>query len=58
MIENNKLGDVLIVEKCYVLLGTQPDNHSLLFSGLHNLIKYEDEVSFLFLETMFNANQL
>lgn len=44
MIENYKLGDVLIVEKCYVLLGTQPDNHSLLFSGLHNLIKHEDEM--------------
>ena len=45
MVENSKLGDALIVERCYVLLGTRPNDHSLLFSALQSLIEREDEVS-------------
>jgi len=46
MVENSKLGDALIVERCYVLLGTQPQYHSLLFSSLQKLIEYEQVSNF------------
>ena len=46
MLENSKLGDVLIAERCYVLLGTRPSDHSLLFSALQELIEHEDQVSY------------
>ena len=34
MVENEKLGDILIVEACYILVGTKQDAHSLLFRSL------------------------
>jgi len=34
MVENEKLGDVLIVEACYILVGTKQEVHSLLFRSL------------------------
>ena len=49
MVENEKLGDVLIVEACYILVGTKQEVHSLLFRSLKQLIDIEREVSTFFL---------
>ena len=48
MIENEKLGDVVIIEACYMLVGTKKNVHSLLFRSLQQLIDHEREVSFIF----------
>ena len=44
MTESDKLGDVCVVERCYVLVGTNSDHHSLLFCALQQLVDIEREV--------------
>jgi len=41
MIDNFELGDICIVEQCYILLGTKPEHNSLLLSALQNLVNFE-----------------
>mmetsp|Transcript_3030 Transcript_3030/g.4565 ORF Transcript_3030/g.4565 Transcript_3030/m.4565 type:complete len:1665 (-) Transcript_3030:65-5059(-) len=43
MTQSDKLGDVCVVERCYVLVGTNSDNHSLLFCALQQLVDIERE---------------
>ena len=45
MIRNFEQGDAYIVEQCYILLGTEITNNSLLVSALQNLVNFEDPVS-------------
>ena len=45
MIDNFELGDICIVEQCYILLGTKPEHNSLLLSALLNLVNFEAPVS-------------
>ena len=45
MVENFKISDVCIVEQCYILLGTKPEDSSLLLSALESLIQFEEGVS-------------
>ena len=47
MIKNFEVGDACIVEQCYILLGTKPENSSLLISALQNLVDFEEAVSVL-----------
>ena len=56
MMQNSKLGDVLIIERSYVLLGTKPNDHSMLFSALQKLIEKEDQVSVISLYYMSNIS--
>ena len=37
--------DVILVEKCYVLVGIKPDHESLMFNGLQQLVDLEKDVS-------------
>ena len=48
MIENFELGYMCVVEKCYIIVGTNPENNSLLFRGLKQLVDYEREDTTLF----------
>jgi hypothetical protein len=41
MKENDKLGSICIVEKCYTLIGCQPDEHVILLGPLQQLIDSE-----------------
>lgn len=41
MKQNDRLGSVCVVEKCYTLIGCQPDEHSLLLGPLQQLIDSE-----------------
>ena len=43
MIQNDDKGDICIVEKCYALIGTKLDEHSLLFNALQCLVDSERE---------------
>ena len=49
MVENEKLGDMLIVERCYIFVGTNEKVHSLLFRSLQQLIDSERDVSILYI---------
>ena len=51
---NNELGDVCIVEQCYILIDTKPESSSLLFSALQNLIIFEELVSILINQLIFH----
>ena len=48
MIDSEKLGDVFIVERCYIRIGTKPESHSLLFGSLQQLIDMDRKVSVIF----------
>ena len=41
MKKNDRLGSVCIVEKCYTLIGCEPDEHALIMGPLHQLIDSE-----------------
>jgi hypothetical protein len=41
MKENDRLGSICVVEKCYTLIGCQPDEHALLLGPLQQLINAE-----------------
>merc|ERR1711933_21897 len=41
MLENELIGEVCIVEKCYILTGVDAKSHSLLFNALQQLIDLE-----------------
>jgi len=43
MKSNEELGDVCIVEKCYILVGVKPGCESLLFNGLQQLVDLEKD---------------
>ena len=45
MIENEKLGDVCIVEKCFILIGTNPEEQSLMLFALKQLVELDRRVS-------------
>ena len=53
MIEADKIGDICIVEKSYVLIGTPLKDQSLFFCGLQNLVNMEREVSNVMLQAMY-----
>jgi hypothetical protein len=42
--EAEKLGEICVVERCYVLVGTKSTDHALLFYALQQLIDIEREV--------------
>ncbi len=44
MIAAEKLGEICIIERCYVLVGTKSNEHALLFYALQQLIDIEREV--------------
>ena len=44
MVKADEFGDVCIVEKCYVLIGTKSQDQSLLFCALQQLVDAEREV--------------
>jgi len=43
MVENTSKGEVCVVEKCYVLLGINPQEQCLLFSAMQQLVDVERE---------------
>lgn len=43
MKENDRMGSICVVEKCYTLIGCQPDEHVLLLGPLQQLINSERE---------------
>uniref|UniRef100_A0A7S4J9G5 cGMP-dependent protein kinase n=1 Tax=Odontella aurita TaxID=265563 RepID=A0A7S4J9G5_9STRA len=43
MIEADRLGDVCVVEMCHVLIGTRPEEQSLLLCALQQLVDLERE---------------
>merc|ERR1719232_1708292 len=45
MLENNRLGDICIIEKCYVLTGIEANSHSLFFLALKKLMDFERNAS-------------
>ena len=45
MIENEKLGDVCIVEKCFIFIGTNPKEQSLMLCALKQLVHLDRMVS-------------
>jgi len=44
MLRRDRLGDVCIVEKCFVLIGTSPEEQSLLLQALQQLIDLERSI--------------
>eukprot|EP00957_Ditylum_brightwellii_P132225 10082076-Ditylum_brightwellii.AAC.1 len=44
MVDSERLGDMVIVEKCYVILGVRRKEMILLFSALQQIINWEREV--------------
>jgi len=48
MKENDRMGSICVVEKCYTLIGCQPDEHVLLFGPLQQLINSEREEILVF----------
>ena len=49
MIENEKLGEVCIAEKCFVFIGTNPQEQSLMLCALKQLVDLDRMVSLDFL---------
>ena len=48
MKENDRMGSICVVEKCYTLIGCQPDEHVLLLGPLQQLVNSEREEIFAF----------
>ena len=48
MVEADRQGEVCIVEKCYVMIGTRLKEQSLILNGLQKFIDVEREVSCIF----------
>lgn len=46
MIENEKLGDVGVVEKCFIFIGVKPAEQSLLLCALQQLVQQERLVGY------------
>ena len=47
MIKADGLGDVAIVEQCYVMIGGRADDQSILQNALQQLVNYEREEALL-----------
>lgn len=45
MLKNYEEGEVCIMEQCYIIFGSEPNRHSLIFSALQSLVDSEREVS-------------
>lgn len=46
MLKNNVYGDACLVQKCYIMIGTRPEEQSLIFCALQQIIDLEREVSY------------
>lgn len=46
MLTNNTYGDACLVQKCYIMIGTRPEEQSLIFCALQQIIDLEREVSY------------
>ena len=46
MVENEKLGDVVVAEKCFIFIGVNPNEQSLLLCALQQLVQLERLVSY------------
>ena len=46
MLKNDTLGDACLVQKCYIMIGTRPEEQSLIFCALQQIIDLEREVSY------------
>jgi len=46
MIENEKLGDICVVEKCFIFIGVNPAEQSLLLCALQQLVLQERLVGY------------
>jgi len=44
MVASDKRGDICVIEKCYVFIGTRPKEHSALFCALQQMVDWEREV--------------
>lgn len=53
MVESEKEGDICIVEKSYIMIGTRLADVSLFFYALQNLIDMERKVSTFIIVTLF-----
>ena len=45
MLKNDTYGDACLVQKCYIMIGTRPEEQSLIFCALQQIIDLEREVS-------------
>ena len=46
MLKNDSYGDACLVQKCYIMIGTRPEEQSLIFCALQQIIDLEREVSY------------
>ena len=53
MLRNDRLGDMCILEKCFVFIGTKLDEQCLLLCALKQLADYERMVRFFILSSFF-----
>lgn len=45
MVEAESVGEICILEHCYVMIGTKPEEQSLILNALQKVIQVEREVS-------------
>lgn len=46
MLKNDTYGDACLVQKCYIMIGTRPEEQSLIFCALQQIIDLEREVRY------------
>mmetsp|Transcript_29122 Transcript_29122/g.42969 ORF Transcript_29122/g.42969 Transcript_29122/m.42969 type:complete len:1177 (+) Transcript_29122:347-3877(+) len=56
MKENDRLGSVCVIQKCYTLIGCQPDEHVLLLGPLQQLVNSERNDLLSFRKSKSEAN--